>query len=383
MMCKHCGKQLQRRAHSCGQCGAKLKQHNGFIIVGSVLVSTALLCLIGFGIMFMTDLSISHTGHAITNASPTENEQNESVDEDKSANNTPKNMEIDDIVSSAEQTVYTIYTEANQGSGFLYNLQGDIVTNAHVVEGALTCFIKTVDGTEHTGHVIGYSSETDVAIIRVPDLAGTQPFPINKTKHFSVGENVLALGSPNDHKSESTGAIVDEFINFSIDNYDYDNLYKMTADIAEGSSGGPLISGKTGEVFAINSAESIDDPSIGYSIPLYEVASLLDKWSKDPLEDDDILQRYYETNASLEETDNWTEDIPSKHNIDDDEEWNFDEDEALSDNKPHKDHQYNDDNWYYDIETDQLYYYDESEKVWYYFDETNDVLMEIQGDPTR
>ncbi|WP_197431742.1 S1C family serine protease [Lentibacillus sp. JNUCC-1] len=269
------------------------KRHTGLIISISAMIASFMLALFGFGILFFAGTSLVQTSHGLKESfSP-------SIEEDTDTFNFAVQQELDDrsdpptltreqMITSAQATVYTIYTGSNQGSGFLYNTKGDIVTNAHVVEGNTSALIKSHDGNEYPGTVIGYSSETDIALIRVPELIGHTPFPVNTTDHLPLGDSVIALGSPNDHEAVSTGTILDDYINFSIGSYQYTNLYEMNADISEGSSGGPLISETHGQIFAINSAENIDDDSIGYSLPLYEVAYLLSDWSAHPMNETEV-----------------------------------------------------------------------------------------------
>ncbi|MGD7053964.1 trypsin-like peptidase domain-containing protein [Sutcliffiella horikoshii] len=57
--------------------------------------------------------------------------------------------ELIDIIAEAQQQVYTIFTDNSQGSGFLYNSEGIVVTNAHVVEGSVNVVVRTIQGTEH------------------------------------------------------------------------------------------------------------------------------------------------------------------------------------------------------------------------------------------
>ncbi|MFJ5621655.1 trypsin-like peptidase domain-containing protein [Peribacillus loiseleuriae] len=109
---------------------------------------------------------------------------------------------ITDVIAEQQTKVYTIYTESGQGSGFLMNQKGDIVTNAQVVEGYFSAIVKNSDGSEYGGQVIGYFKNTDIAIIRVPELAGKEPMALETSNQTLIGEEVIALGSP--HGLENT-----------------------------------------------------------------------------------------------------------------------------------------------------------------------------------
>ena len=192
--------------------------------------------------------------------------------------------DTDTIVANALTKTYTIYATGEQGSGFLINTKGDIVTNAHVVEATGTG--NTADDVvvnsqeqEFNGRVIGIDDTTDVALIRVPELAGKNPMVID-TAQAVVGTEVVAIGSPEMHSNTITeGKITSVGANFT-DGYSYRNLYEITARLDHGSSGGPLINKATGNVIGINSIILTDHPEIGFSIPMANVMDLVNKWAE-------------------------------------------------------------------------------------------------------
>ena len=79
----------------------------------------------------------------------------------------------------------------------------------------------------------------------------------------------------------------------------YENIYQMSAHIAEGSSGGPLLSLNSGKAVAINSARLIDDDSVGFSIPIKDVYSLINEWIASPLNDAELYSLFYNDNGNL------------------------------------------------------------------------------------
>lgn len=192
-----------------------------------------------------------------------------------------------DIITECQKQVFFIEVDTDEGmvtgSGFLYNNDGDIVTNAHVVEGASKVKIRLSDSkTEYFGTVIGRGADLDVALVRVPELSGTQPLKIAKDRKAQVGDEVIALGSPLGYQNTATIGIISGLDrNFKIGNFNYNKVYQISAPISPGSSGGPLIDGVNGEVLGINSAY-IDQGSIGFSIPIYQCVTYLDKWAANP-----------------------------------------------------------------------------------------------------
>ncbi|WP_078382155.1 S1C family serine protease [Sutcliffiella halmapala] len=192
---------------------------------------------------------------------------------------------LKEIIFESQKLVVKIeLQDGSFGSGFLYNNKGDVVTNAHVVSNVKEVKVITADSKELTGEVIGISMDTDVAVVRVPDLEGTEPFRLAKTRKAELGDDVIALGSPLGlQNTVTTGIISGVGRNFDIDSFKYEDVFQISAPIAPGNSGGPLIDSKTGEVVGINSA-TMDKGVIGFSIPLNNVIALLEGWSESPMQ---------------------------------------------------------------------------------------------------
>ncbi|WP_332628439.1 S1C family serine protease [Halalkalibacter flavus] len=193
-------------------------------------------------------------------------------------------IEVKEIIYETQKLVVHIELENHSlGSGFLYNDQGDVVTNAHVVAGVSDVKVKTSDNREFTGKVIGISEETDVAVVRVDGLKGTEPLKISRDSFAEIGDEVLALGSPLGFQNTvTTGIISGVNRDLELPPYYYEDVYQISAPIAPGNSGGPLIHSQTGEVLGINSAGA-DQGSIGFSIPIPNVIALIEGWSKAPM----------------------------------------------------------------------------------------------------
>lgn len=199
---------------------------------------------------------------------------------------------LDQMIANAKTHVYTLYTDLEQGSGFLYNNKGDILTNAHVVKDASYVMLRNSNGQEFNGQVIGISETTDIALVRVNELAGKQPMPM-AAKEVPVGSKVIAIGSPENKANTATdGKITAVGKSFAAD-YEYNKLYEMTAILKKGSSGGPLIDAESESIIGINSIILENNPEVGYAIPIHSVAGQLAKWVKNPIEyakDDIVLQ---------------------------------------------------------------------------------------------
>lgn len=190
---------------------------------------------------------------------------------------------IKEIIQEAQKKVVKIErADGEIGSGFLYNDMGDVITNAHVVSGVKDVTIITSDELEFSGTVIGISTDIDIAVIRVEGLRGKEPLKIRMEK-AEIGDEVLALGSPLGlDNTVTTGIISGVGRDLEIENYVYEDLYQISAPIAPGNSGGPLLHRESGEVIGINSAAS-DIGTIGFSIPIMNVLSIIKGWSESPM----------------------------------------------------------------------------------------------------
>lgn len=205
-------------------------------------------------------------------------------DEDRTKNG--KNEDLKNIIYECQKLV--VYVEAispnnkSIGSGFLFDNKGDIITNAHVLDGATEVSIKMPDTSAYKGTIIGKASDIDVALIRVSELAGKDPMIIAHDGKVDIGDKVVALGSPFGLQNTATlGNISGLNRNFKINKYTYKDVYQISASISSGNSGGPLIRQSTGEVIGINSAK-LDEGNIGFSIPINQVTERAKLWASNP-----------------------------------------------------------------------------------------------------
>ncbi|SFB35280.1 Trypsin-like peptidase domain-containing protein [Lentibacillus halodurans] len=200
-----------------------------------------------------------------------------------------QSLDLKSIIHKAEKSVVQIEGQNEQstvtGSGFLYNGQGDIITNAHVVKDADVINVRTANGHIYPGAVIGAGENTDVAVIRVPQLADQSTLNIDAEKQAETGDEVIALGSPHGFQNTVTlGIISGTERNFSVDGFSYENAYQISAQITDGNSGGPLINRETGNVIGIN-AVGTNDGTIGFSIPVDDVYKQITRWSNEAQND--------------------------------------------------------------------------------------------------
>ena len=145
-------------------------------------------------------------------------------------------------------------TEA-QGSGFVYDDEGHVVTNEHVVEGAESVEVRFSNGEIRTATVVGTDPSTDLAVLHVDaDDSLLEPLELAPSSSVAVGEAVVAIGSPFGLEDTVTTGIVSA-LGRSMEapnGYTINDSIQTDAAINHGNSGGPLLD-LEGRVIGVNS----------------------------------------------------------------------------------------------------------------------------------
>ena len=168
------------------------------------------------------------------------------------------------------------------GSGFIWDEQGHVVTNFHVIQGAQEAVVTLADQRSFPATLVGASPDHDLAVLHIDMPAdGPRPLPIGTSSDLIVGQNVYAIGNPFglDH-TLTTGVI--SALNRSIDDDNggtIENLIQTDAAINPGNSGGPLID-SAGRLIGINAM--IYSPSgayagVGFAVPVDIVNRVIPK----------------------------------------------------------------------------------------------------------
>jgi serine protease Do len=155
-----------------------------------------------------------------------------------------------------------------QGSGFIIDPDGIIMTNAHVVDGADEVTVKLVDKREFTAKVLGSDKTTDVAVLKI-DAKNLPTVKIGNPEATRVGEWVVAIGTPFGLENTVTSGIVSAKSR-SLPDDSYVPFIQTDAAINPGNSGGPLFNLK-GEVIGINSqifSRSGGSQGLGFAVPI-------------------------------------------------------------------------------------------------------------------
>lgn len=179
-----------------------------------------------------------------------------------------------------------------QGSGFVWDEQGHIVTNFHVVDQAEQVEVTFSDGLTLEAEIIGTDPDSDLAVIKVDQLPeGIQPLKLADTSGLRVGESVVAIGNPFGLQGTMTTGIVSA-LGRSLPSqartadgstFNIPNIIQTDAAINPGNSGGPLLD-YAGRVIGINTA--IESPvrqfsGVGYAVPADIIAKIVPALIKD------------------------------------------------------------------------------------------------------
>ncbi|MCB5260638.1 MAG: trypsin-like peptidase domain-containing protein [Candidatus Cloacimonetes bacterium] len=168
------------------------------------------------------------------------------------------------------------------GSGIIYDPDGYIITNAHVVNGATEIKVVLADNREFDADLVGLDAELDIAKLRI--RGNNLPFArLGDSDKIFVGEWSIALGNPygyvmNDAKpTVSVGVISALGRNLDFGNTRHYNLIQTDTAINQGNSGGPLVNIQ-GEVIGINTliiSESGGNIGLGFAVPINEVKKIV------------------------------------------------------------------------------------------------------------
>lgn len=166
--------------------------------------------------------------------------------------------------------------QAGIGSGFIMTADGLAVTNHHVVEGAERLEVKLHDGRMFLAKVLGSDPYTDLALIQLEGARNLRPAALGNSGALSVGDWVLAIGSPMGLEQTATAGIVSAKGRGSLGLYanSYIDFLQTDASIAPGSSGGPLFN-MNGEVVGINTAVGGIGRGLGFAVPIDQAKQVL------------------------------------------------------------------------------------------------------------
>ncbi len=158
------------------------------------------------------------------------------------------------------------------GSGFVYDTNGDIVTNAHVVDGVDQIEITFSDNTMMYGKVVGVDADSDIAVIKAQgDTSKYQPLTLADSDTLQVGDRAIAIGNPFENAGTMTQGIVSGLNRLvqGLGQYSIPDAIQTDAAINPGNSGGPLLN-VDGQVIGVNeqiASQVRQSSGVSFAIP--------------------------------------------------------------------------------------------------------------------
>ena len=245
---------------------------SGFII-GSVVGATAIILLFAF--VFVPTQEIMYPELIISNGHDATSLGDETTLPIK------KNLTLVELFKKTEDGVVKIEIDTTEslrdrgimGSGFVYDIFGHIITNAHVIENSSKVTVTFLDGNQYNAEIIGTDNFTDIAVIKVNEKPRLlNPLDIGDSSVLLVGEQVAAIGNPFGLSGSMTSGIVSQLgrLMYSPDpGFSIPDVIQTDAAINPGNSGGPLLNMK-GEVIGINTAirsSTGEFTGVGFAVP--------------------------------------------------------------------------------------------------------------------
>jgi S1-C subfamily serine protease len=227
-------------------------------------------------------------------------EINSNTSSSQSTNSSSNPLSLNNIFKQVENSVVQITSKtpttsnsSNQsssnttGSGFVYDKQGHIVTNGHVVGDAKIVDVTFPDGNRYTANVIASDIYSDIAVLQIsqnasrpqPQLSSLKPLVLGNSSNLEVADTVIAIGNPFGLSDAMTTGIVSGIgrsIPISIGAFSIPNAIQTDARVNPGDSGGPLLDTR-GKMIGMNTAITGTDKlsGIGFAIPSNTITKIV------------------------------------------------------------------------------------------------------------
>lgn len=169
---------------------------------------------------------------------------------------------------------------AGQGSGFIWDDSGHLVTNYHVISGATSAQVTLQDHSVYNAKMVGYAANYDLAVLKIDaEEAEVHPVSIGTSEDLQVGQNVYAIGNPFGWDQTLTTGVVSALGRKikALTGRDIENVIQTDAAVNPGNSGGPLLD-SAGRLIGVNTAiysPSGSSAGIGFAVPVDTVNSIV------------------------------------------------------------------------------------------------------------
>jgi 2-alkenal reductase len=189
-----------------------------------------------------------------------------------------QSLHLADLYEKAVQSVVYIVASSTRGvgsgSGFVWDEDGHIVTNYHVIQGSNELIVKFFNGREYRADVVAFDPNADLAVIKLIDVEHELvPIAIGRSADLRPGEMAIALGNPFTNEFTMTTGIVSAVsrtLNSGFSLYAIPSVVQTDAAINPGNSGGPLLD-MNGAVIGVNTqinSDSNQNSGVGFAVPV-------------------------------------------------------------------------------------------------------------------
>jgi S1-C subfamily serine protease len=218
---------------------------------------------------------------------------NSNASSSKSTNSSSNPLSLNTIFKQVENSVVQITSKTSNattlGSGFVYDKQGHIVTNAHVVGDAKVVDVTFPDDNRYTAKVIASDIYSDIAVLQISQNSSQpqqqlssylKPLVFGNSSNLDIGDTVIAIGNPFGLSDTMTTGIVSGIgrsVPVSAGGFSIPNAIQTDAPVNPGNSGGPLLN-MQGEVIGMNTAAILSSNTfsgIGFAIPSNTITKIV------------------------------------------------------------------------------------------------------------
>ena len=198
-------------------------------------------------------------------------------------------LDVAGVVAKAEPSVASIRVDSfgggGAGTGVVLTATGEVLTNAHVVDGASTVRVTLAGESQaRTAEVVGTDPGADLALLRIPDASGLAAAELGSSADVAVGDDVVAIGNALALRGGPTvtrGIVSALDRSLDTDSGTITGLIQTDASISSGNSGGPLVNA-AGQVIGINTAVAASGrgsaaENIGFAIAIDQALPVLER----------------------------------------------------------------------------------------------------------
>jgi putative serine protease PepD len=179
----------------------------------------------------------------------------------------------------SESDLFGVTPQQGAGTGIVISSDGLVLTNAHVISGATSIKVRTIDGKVRDGRVLGAVTTADVALVKMNDASDLQTATLGRSSGLAVGDDGIAVGNALGLGGDPTvtlGIVSALGRSIDTDNGRLEGVIQTDAAINPGNSGGPLVN-SDGEVVGVNTAIAGQAQNIGFAIAIDTIKPIIER----------------------------------------------------------------------------------------------------------